>query len=242
MDEHRQIEASEVRPPMIDRRAVIEGSRDILPVVVAVTPLAIVIGVAARHSGIDAGAAWAASFVLCAGTAQLTVIELLHAGVAPLTIVATATLINSRFVLYSATLARWFAEEPLRRRLLLALPLVDQLFAVCERRFRTVSTPAHRRSYYLGAAVTLVVAWSATQAAALSFASSLPDVRLLRLAAPLVFVGLLARTVNDRAHVAAAAVAATIAILAAGLPQHLNLACGILAGLAAGRAVTERVR
>ena len=70
--------------PPASRAALRAGSRDTVPVLLSLMPLAVVIGVAARHAGVDLAAAWSASFLLCAGTAQLTIIELLGAGSAPL--------------------------------------------------------------------------------------------------------------------------------------------------------------
>lgn len=211
------------------------GAHDIFPVLLGVLPLAMVIGIAAHDSGIDRAPAWTASFLLCAGAAQLTAIELLGSGTAPLAVVATTALINSRFVLYSAGLARWFASEPLWLRLLLAFPLVDQLFVVCQRRFTThEEVPVGRRWYYLGAAATLVTGWSAAQAVAIGFAPALPGTALLRLASPLVFVGLLMASLKDRAGLVAAIVGGAGVIAAARLPFHLNIAAGIGTGLAAG--------
>ncbi len=217
------------------RRLAALGSRDICPVLLGVLPLAMVIGIAAHDSGIDLAPAWTASFLLCAGAAQLTAIELLGTGTAPLAIVVTTTMINSRFVLYSAGLARWFASEPLWRRLLLAMPLVDQLFVVCQRRFTTHGDgPDARRWYYLGAATTLVAGWSAAQGVAMVFAPALPGMAVLQLASPLVFIGLLAASLRNRAGLVAALAGGAGAIAGASLPFHLNLAVGIGAGLAAG--------
>src|SRR5262245_34179416 len=163
------------------RSTALEGGRDVLPLLAGLVPFATVIGVAIHRTGVDAGASWAASILVCAGAAQLTAIELLGAGAAPLAIVATVVVINARFALFSAGLARWFETESLRRRLLLAFPLVDQLFLLCQRRFTDSDEPAERRAYYLGAAGTLVAGWSLTQAVALRFAGSIPDAELLRL-------------------------------------------------------------
>jgi len=222
----------------VDRRAALDGGRDTVPLLLSVMPLAVVIGATAQRSGLDTGAAWAASILICAGTAQLTAIQLLGDGAAPLAIVLTTTVINGRFALYSARLASWFADEPLSRRLVLAFPLVDQLFFfLCQRQFTGAETPLARRSYYIGSALTLVCGWSATQAVAMTFASSIPDVGVLRLAAPLVLVGLLARSISGRAHLAAAAVGGSVAVLAAGAPAHLNLVIAIGAGLLAGAAL-----
>jgi predicted branched-subunit amino acid permease len=224
-----------------DRSSAGAGSRDTVPVLLGVLPVALAIGVTAHRAGVDPLAAWSASFLFCAGTAQLTAIELLGAGAAPFTIVLTVALINSRFVLYSAGLARWFEGEPMWRRLLLAFPLVDQLFVVCERRFSTEGGSVRaRRWYYVGAAVTLVGGWSATQAVAVGLGSSVPNLGVLQYTAPLVFVALLTGAVRDRAGAVAAVVGAVVAVTTIPVPFHLNLAAGIAAGLVAGRVADGR--
>lgn len=223
------------------RGAALEGAREVLPIALGVAPLAVVLGVTIHGARIDHLGAWAGSFLMCAGSAQLAVVQLLDQGAAPLAIVGTAALINSRFALYSAGFSAWFADQPLRHRLLLAFPLVDQLYVLCGQRFaRAPMAPRERRAYYVGASGVLVVGWVTVQAVALHFASSIPDPRSLELAAPLAFVGLLTGAVRDRATGTAALAGGLVAVVAAAAPHHLALIVGIGAGVAAGSAIEGR--
>lgn len=225
------------------RAAARAGARDILPLLAAVTPFAVVIGVTIAGADVDPVAGWAASLLLCAGTAQLTAVQLLDHGATPLAVIATVVVVNSRFALYSAGLARWFADEPLWRRLVLAFPLVDQLFVLVSTRFASRPHAAHeRRAYYTAAAAVLVTGWVATQALAVRFAASIPDVGVLRLAPALVFVGLLTGAVGDRGTAAAAVVGGVGAVAAAGAPNHLGIVVGIALGIAAGMALDTTPR
>ena len=236
--------ASPAPATLVDRLASArDGARDVLPLLLGVLPLAMTIGVTARATGADLGATWAASFLLTAGTAQLSIVQLLSDGAAPATIIATATVINARFIAYSLAFGRWFAHEPLWRRLALAFPLVDQLFLICQERFGRADDRQDRRTaYYLGAAVVLVTAWSSAQALSMAFAGSLPSPKLFEAATPIVFASLLVPAVVDRPALLAAVVAAAATVAGAQLPQHTGLLFGIAVGLVAGIVARERSR
>jgi predicted branched-subunit amino acid permease len=217
------------------RGAALAGARDMLPLLLGILPFAVVIGVTVHRAAIDHLAGWAGSLLLFGGIAQLTAVELLDKGVAPLVIVGTVVLINSRFVLYSAALAEWFRHEPRRRRLWLAFPLVDQLYVVCTERFAAGDLDrAQRRAYYVGGAMVLAVGWVTTQGIATLFAASIPSPELLQIAAPLAFVGLLAATVKDRAALVAALVAGAAALAGPVIPSHLGLLAAIVLGVLVG--------
>ncbi len=216
------------------------GARDVLPLVAGVLPLAVVIGVTARATGIDLGATWAASFLLVAGSAQLTIVQMLQEGAGPASVVATATVINARFVVYSLAFRRWFEHESTGRRLLLALPLVDQLYLLCERTFDEVESPAWRRRYYVAAAAVLVASWSAAQALSMAFAGSIPRSVLFEAATPIVFVGFLVPAVVDRTRAAVVLAAGLATVVGSRLPSGLGLVVGIAAGVAAGALVGRK--
>ena len=96
--------------------------KDTLPLAAAVLPFGLAIGATIADSELWAPGALAGALLLMAGASQLAVVGLLNSGAGIVVAVGTALLINARFVLYSAGLARWFRDEPLWRRLLLALP------------------------------------------------------------------------------------------------------------------------
>ena len=155
-------------------------------------------------------------------------------------ILGTVVLINSRFVLYSASFAGWFADEPLRRRLVLVFPLVDQLYVLCEERFRRGDLVLARRSYYVAAADVLVCGWVALQTIAVVFAAALPDPSALAVAAPLSLGALLVVTVKDRATVAAAIGGSLAAVGGVYAPNQVGLLLAIFAGVIAGTVVDRK--
>ena len=220
--------------------AFVEGVRDIVPMVVGVLPFAMAIGTTIGTLDVDPLAALAGAPLILAGAAQLTTLQLLDAGTAPVVIILSALMINARLLLYSTSLAPWFSSEPLRRRLVLALPVIDQLHFTCVPRFEAGDLDAAgRRAYYTGAATMLAGSWVVAQTLSAALGAQLPDALGLRVASPLALAGLLAKSANDRTTGAAAAVAAGIVVLAPGLPFRSVVLVATVIAISATMLVTR---
>ena len=212
-----------------------DGARAITPLVLGAAPFGFAIGAAAAGLGIDRLSTWVGSWSMVAGTAQLTAMQLLHEGAAPHVALLAALIVNARFAVYSAGLAPWFATTTVRRRLLLAMPLVDQVYMTATTAFHQRSmTEADRRSFYLGAATHFVVAWVAAETLGLLAGSHLPAWLNLHTASVLALVGLLATALRTRPTVTAAAVAAAVALAGVHLPAHSAVLVATMAGIAVG--------
>jgi predicted branched-subunit amino acid permease len=99
--------------------------------------------------------------------------------------------------------------------------VIDQTHFVCVPRFEHGDLDhGGRVAYYSGAAACLVGTWLGSQTVALALGASLPDAARLDMAAPLALVGLLAKSVANRASLAAGAVAVGVVSVGAGLPLH----------------------
>jgi predicted branched-subunit amino acid permease len=208
--------------------------------VIGVVPFGFAIGAAASTTSLS-GAQSMAGTGIFAGAAQLTSVQMLETGAAPLVIVLSALMINARIILYSASLAPWFRHESLGHRLLLAVPVIDQLHFTCVPRFEKGDLDSHgRRAYYCGAAAWLVGAWVSAQALAVFAGARLPEAVGLRVAAPLALAGLLAKSTAGSRSVLAAAVAALVVVVGAGLPYHSAVLVAALAGIAAGTMLDRR--
>jgi branched chain amino acid efflux pump len=223
------------------RRLALEGARDMTPMVIGVAPFALAIGAAISASSLSTLQGLASAPMILAGAAQMATVQMLDAGTAPLVVVVSAILINARLLLYGAALAPWFAEQSLRRRLVLALPVIDQMHFTCSPRFeRGDLDAAGRLAYYTGAGTWLVGAWLSIQALAITAGARLPEGLGLEVAAPLALAGLLAKATATRPAVAAAVVAAVVSIAAVRLPMNSSLLVAILVGMAAGRVAMGR--
>jgi branched chain amino acid efflux pump len=211
------------------------GARAVAPLVLGTVPFGVAIGAAGAALGTGRLATWVGSWSMVAGTAQLTIMQLLHDGATPLVALVAALVVNARFAVYSAGLAPWFPTSTARQRLLLALPLVDQVFMTATTAFcATPMGERDRRSYYLGAAVHFVVAWIAAETLGVLVGDHLPAWLGLHAASLLALVGLLAATSTTRAAQTAAVVAAAVALTASGLPAHSAVLVATVAGITVG--------
>ena len=153
-----------------------------------------------------------------------------------------ATLINLRFVFYGAGVARWFAGAPLGRRLLLAFPIVDQTFLLCQKHFETEDDPLWRQRYYLTATAALASAFVLSQPVAFYLGTALPEEIGLHLAAPLAFAGMIAKSMNGRRELTAGAVAAACVVLGTRAVGALALPIGVGLGVALATATHKDAR
>ncbi|MFK8023797.1 MAG: AzlC family ABC transporter permease [Ilumatobacter sp.] len=215
----------------------IQGARDITPMVIGAIPFALAIGAAISSSSLTTVQGLITGPLFLAGAAQIATVQMIDDAVSPAVIIASALVINARVLLYSASLAPWFPGQPLRRRLLIAAPVIDQLHFTCTPRFqRRDLDVSERLAYYTGAAVWMAVAWTLTQAIGVFFAHQIPAELGLDIAAPLALVGLLAKSAVNRSTVIASGVSGTVAVLGVGLP----LSSATLIAIIAGVAVTAR--
>lgn len=223
------------------RTAVLEGVRDVTPMVIGVVPFGLAIGAAVGSSSLTTLQGIVSGPAILAGAAQLTTVEMIDGGAAAIVVVLSALMINARLLLYSASIAPWFRNEPLARRLLLAVPVIDQLHFTCVPRFeRGDLDRAGRIAYYTGAATWLMSAWVITQTLAIVAGTRLPESVGLGVAAPLALAGLLAKSLDGRPAAVAAVAAATCAVAGASLPFRSAILAAALAGLAAGTGTARR--
>jgi len=214
--------------------------RSTVPLALPVAPFAFAIGSSMATAGIPLVAGWGGEALLLAGTAQLSAIEVLGDGGGLWTAVGIATLVNLRFVLYSAGLRVWFAGAPRWRTLVFAAALVDQTFMLCERAFATNDDPEWRWRYYATVSAVLVAVFLGLQPLGYLAGNVLPAGAGLEMAAPLVFAGMLATAVRRRVDLFAATVSAVTVVAAAPLPGGLALPLAAVFGLTLGVSLEAR--
>jgi predicted branched-subunit amino acid permease len=212
----------------------LDGARSVLPILIGVAPFGLIFGVTAVNSDVPNLPAWASSFIIFAGAAQLSIIEVLGTGGAAIVAVFTAIVINSRHLMYSADMGRYTATEPMWRKVVMAYLLTDQAYLISSHRFPDPRASASFSSFYLGAALTLWTTWQVTTTAGFVLGTSVPESWSLEFAIPLVFLALLVVAVKDTPGLVAAATGGFVALVAIGLPYHLGLLAGAFAGIAAG--------
>ena len=148
-------------PPAVPsaRDEFIAGARLSLGVMLSYLPFGMVCGVAAIQAGMTHAAALAMPALVFGGSSQVVVNQLLLAK-APLWVVITSGLIvNLRFMIYSAALARHTRKAPLRERVLFAAFIVDHTSAFTENRARQRPATPHLLAYYLGCCAVIWPSW-----------------------------------------------------------------------------------
>ncbi len=222
-----------------------DGARDAATVVVAYVPFALALGAALAATSVEVATAWSSSPLIVGGAAQLVAVQLLSGGGAVAAIVVAALVVNSRHVLYSASIAPHLRGWSRRSRASAAYFLADPVYALALGRFESRDDgPRARQDYFFAMAFTCWVGWLSLTACGVLLAGALPEALPLEYAAPLTFLLLTLPTLKDRAGHAAAAVGGAVAVPSAHLPLGAGLvlatAAGIAAGVSAGAATSRR--
>jgi branched chain amino acid efflux pump len=212
-----------------------DGARAITPMVVGVVPFGIAIGAVAAKAHMPTTIGLTGSVLLLGGSAQLTIIQLLDGGATAVVVVVAALLINARFLVYGAGLASWFPTTSTRGRLLLAAPLVDQLYLAATAEFQAGwRDEAGRRRFYAGAALHLWIAWIAAQVIGALAGRGVPGWLGLDAASSIALSGLLAAAVSSRAAMRAAAAAGAVMVIVSPLGTPSLMIVAMLVGIAVG--------
>ena len=222
------------------RDGISDGAKAIGPLLLAVVPFGLVLGVTAAASPVGGVLGIATSPIIFAGAAQLVTVQLLGTDTSTLVVIITALVINVRHLMYSAAMAPHFSEWPRRSRFLLPYLLTDQAFALSMLRYETTTDPYYKRWFYVGAGLGLWFPWQLATIAGVVLGAQIPDSLGLGFAIPLVFLVLLIPVVQTRPGLVAAIVGGVAAVVASDAPYGLGLVIGALIGVAAGVAV-ERV-
>lgn len=221
-------------------QAFLQGLRALLPLTPGVIPFGLVTGVMAVELGLSPATAMGMTLLFYSGSAQMVALQLLHNGVLPVAIVATALIINLRFIMYSASLAPHFHGLPRRWTWPLCYLLSDQAYALCTLKFDSGELGRYAHHYYAGTAFGMWLAWQLSVLAGVYLGASIPESWSLSFAIPLSFLALLVPGIRDRATLGAAVVGGVIAVLAVGMPYNLGLVSAAVGGIVAGLVIETR--
>lgn len=174
------------------------------------------------------------------GSAQMAVLQLMHAGVLPIAIVVTAWIINLRFIMYGATFAPHMQHLPRRWSWPSAYLLSDQSFALCSLKAFSGEMGPCLFPFYLGTAVAMWLAWMLSVAAGVFVGASIPQSWSLSFAIPLSFLALLVPAIRSKPSLGAAVVGGLLAVWLVRLPYNLGLIVASLGGIIAGLWIEQR--
>lgn len=141
--------------PRSARTDFLRGFRDILPIIVATIPFAMIFGTLAVKEGLSLGESLLMSGAVYGGASQFAALELWADPLPFWTVLMSALAVNLRHVLYSASVGRRMADWPPAARYLGFAFLTDPAFALAETRGGARLTPA----YYFGLSLPLYLSW-----------------------------------------------------------------------------------
>ncbi|HCN46156.1 MAG TPA: branched-chain amino acid permease [Pseudomonas sp.] len=210
------------------------GVRALLPLTPGVIPFGLVTGVMAIKMGMTPTMAIGMTLLFYSGSAQMVALQLIHSGVLPVAIVATALIINLRFIMYSASLAPRLHQLPRRWTWPMSYLLSDQSYALCALRMSSGELGRHAHHYYAGTAVAMWLAWNLSVVAGVFVGGSIPESWSLGFTIPLSFLALLVPGIRNVPALVAAIVGGAIAVAAVDLPYNLGLVTASVGGVIAG--------
>lgn len=215
------------------------GVRRCLPIAASAVPFGMAVGLTSVDNGMSVWGALSMSVIMFAGASQLAAVQLTADQAPTALVIAIAVLINLRFVMYSAALAPHLRGPGRLARVGLAYLLTDQAFAVSVARFRDPDRRAHAAAFYVGAGVSLWVAWQIGTV----LGASLGTLPLSTDIAPgLVFMALAIAAVRERTDLWVAMSASTTYLALCWLPFGTGLLPAAGVGLMVGYLVDRRVR
>jgi 4-azaleucine resistance transporter AzlC len=212
------------------------GCKAELPILLGVLPFGMIYGVLALQAGLSPALALAMSSIVFAGSSQFIGTQLIAQGAGGLVIIATTFVVNLRHALYSASVAPFIKQLPMRWKVLLAYLLTDEAYAVTITRFTQPdsSSALNKHWYYFGAGITLWASWQISTAIGIFVGQLIPASWSLDFTLALTFIALVVPNLKDRASVAAAVSAGIMAVFAYTWPYKLGLFAAAITGIMIG--------
>ena len=215
------------------RREFADGAVAMLPFVMGYAPFVLIVGAALAESPHpDAG--MAATWLLYGGSVHLAVLRLLEEEADLGAIVLTGLLLNTRLLLYSATVAPLWRGQRRSYLVLAGALLVEPSWTLARSRHERPGSAQDQRAYYLGAALTLWGAWSTLVLIGMVAGAGLGTMLALDLAVPICLLGAFLPSLAHRPGRCAAASSAAVAFMGRGLPAGTSIVIAVGVGLLAG--------
>ncbi len=224
------------------RTEFLNGAKAELPILLGVLPFGMIYGVLALQAGLSPALALAMSSIVFAGSSQFIGTQLLAQGAGGFVIIATTFVVNLRHALYSASVAPFIKQAPLRWKVPLAYLLTDEAYAVTITRFTQPdsATAPNTHWYYFGAGITLWSSWQISSAIGIFVGQLIPASWSLDFTLALTFIALVVPNLKDRASVAAAVSAGIMAAFSYAWPYKLGLFAAAMTGIVVGMVVENR--
>ena len=218
------------------------GVRDAAPFLLVVGPFGALFGVVATEAGLNLLETMSFTFLVIAGAAQLTALQLMSEQAPTIIVIVSALAVNLRMAMYSASLTPYLGGAPLWQRALAAYFIVDQSYGLSVLKFEQNPewTLRRRMAYFAGTIVPICPLWYVFTLLGALIGTKIPESLALDFALPITFLALITPMVRTKAHLAAATVSIVMALLLAFLPYNLGLLVAGVLGMMTGAEVERR--
>ena len=217
------------------------GAKVMTTSLVATGTWGLVTGVAMVKSGLDLPLALAMTFLVFAGSAQLTSLPLIATGAPIWLILLAASVVNLRFVIFSAALHPFFRHFSAWRKWLLGYFTTDMGFVLFTTRYQDapVKGTTEQTWFFIGGAATNWAAWQAGSVAGILMAGVIPTAWSLEYAAVLALLAITVPLARTRPVIVAVIVTAVAAWASQEWPLRLGLLFSLLVGMGTGLLLDE---
>jgi 4-azaleucine resistance transporter AzlC len=222
------------------RKMFLLGVRAELPLLISVFPFGLIYGALALNSGLSVGASQLMSAIVFAGSSQFVAAQLVHDAAPASVIILTIAVVNLRHMLYSASLAPYLKNLPMRWKVLLSYLLTDEAYAPSIIQYEKEGIQPFSHLFLLGAGFALWFIWQTSTAVGIFLGAAIPKEWPLDFALPLTFIAMVVPILKNRPMVAAALSAGLVALLAYGLPYKLGIILAAFTGIFVGTILEGR--
>ena len=216
------------------RKTFWDGVRAELPLLISVFPFGMIYGALALGAGLSKAASQMMSSIVFAGSAQFVTAQLVSDAAPATVIILTIAVVNLRHMLYSASLAPYLKNLPLKWKAILSYLLTDEAYAPTVLEYEKTGIKPMSHWFLLGAGLALWTTWQVSTALGIFLGTAIPESWQLDFALALTFIAMVVPALKNRQMVAAAISAGVVALLAYGLPFKLGLILAALTGIVVG--------
>lgn len=196
---------------VILNKSVLQGIRKSIPICLGYFPLGLAFGVIAQNYGMSALEVGLMSIVLFSGSGQFITVALMTIGASFWSIILTILLVNSRYLLFSATASLYLKRFPSWMVAIITSGITDETFVVSTMHFRETKVSG---KFWLGLNITSHFAWISSTVLGVFVGNFIPNMEMfgLNFALPAMFIALFFMTAENRQMIGVGAVAGLLSL------------------------------
>lgn len=224
---------SPISQSLKERETYREGVKLALPTMPGIFAWGMVSGIAIMKAGLTLWQALGMTFIVFAGSAQLSAVPMMAANVPPSVIFVTSLIVNLRFVIFGAAIGPHFAHLPWYKRIWYGYLNADVTMALFPRRFpfSTRYQPEGKEGFYKGICYTNWWVWQCGSVIGILLGSQIPASWGVGFAGTLALLAIMIPLALNAAAFAGVLVAGAVSVGAYGLPYRLGLLLAVLVGI-----------